>query len=240
MPLLDRAATVAEIVLDHPASARVFRQYRIDFCCRGGMTVAQACEGRGLDTVALFAEIEQAISDRARADVDPRTLATPELVKHIVSRHHDYLRKTLPFVEMLAHKVARVHGPHDPNLEPLAESVAELRAMLEPHLDDEEQSLFPALVADVADAGALSKDLHAAQDDHLRVGESLMRIRALSRDHAIPDWACTSYRTLMRELEAIEVDTFAHIHAENHVLMPRFGSRPIAASPQAVVSQSSR
>lgn len=39
---------------------------------------------------------------------------------------------------------------------------------------------------------------------------------------ATPGWACGSYRALMNELRAIELDTMDHVHVENHVLMPRF------------------
>lgn len=222
MPLLDRAATIAQIVLDHPACARVFRQHRIDFCCRGNVTVPEVCADKGLDASTLWSDLERAISDRQPVNADPRTLSTAELVTHIVSRHHDYLRKMLPFVDALAQKVARVHGKHEPKLVPLAALIVELRAMLEPHLDDEEKSLFPALVADATNAANLSQELGAMHEDHLRLGEALEQMRALSHDYAVPEWACTSYRTLMRELETLETDTFTHVHTENHVLMARF------------------
>ena len=163
-----------------------------------------------------------AIADRELADVDPRRLSTTELVRHIVSRHHQYLRDMLPFVQVLAHRVARVHGQQEPKLVELSGAVAELRATLEPHLDDEERSLFPALVANAGVAVARSKDLRALQDEHLHVEEMVKQLRALSNDFVVPDWASTSYRTLMRELEKLEADTLAHVHTENHVLMARF------------------
>jgi regulator of cell morphogenesis and NO signaling len=39
-----------------------------------------------------------------------------------------------------------------------------------------------------------------------------------------PEWACTSYRTLLSELAALEGDVLRHVHLENHVLMPRFAA----------------
>lgn len=229
MPVLDRSATVAQIVLDHPECARIFREHRIDFCCRGELTLAEACAAGGIELAGLVDELERALGARAQWDLDSRALPTSELVELIVARHHDYLRKALPFVEQLARKVARVHGRHDERLEPLADAVSELAETLLAHIDDEEQSLFPALLSRVPDRRRIDGELRAMQDEHLQVGDILSRMRTLAGDYAlVPDWACTSYRTLMRELEAVETDTFTHVHQENHVLVPRFSMKDAA------------
>jgi regulator of cell morphogenesis and NO signaling len=232
MPVIDPTATVAQITLEHPACALVFRDHRIDFCCRGALTVQDACAGKGIDAGPVFAELERAVQERGAPAEDPRDLATAQLIEHIVTRHHRYLRKTLPFVEQLARKVARVHGEHDAKLPALADLVAELRATLEPHLDDEERSLFTALTALPPDDERIARELGAMHDDHLRVGEMLTCMRTLADDYSSPDWACGSYRTLMRELEALELDTLRHVHVENHVLMARFAPKGSAAGRQ--------
>jgi regulator of cell morphogenesis and NO signaling len=45
-------------------------------------------------------------------------------------------------------------------------------------------------------------------------------MRALTRGYATPEWGCRTYRVLVSELEALEADTFRHVHLENHVLVP--------------------
>lgn len=222
MTVLDRTSTIADIVLDHPACARVFRDRRIDFCCKGNLTVDEACAARGIDPAALVVELEQAARDRALRNVDLRALSTAELVRHVVGHHHHYLRETLPFAEQLARKVARVHGERDPKLRDLADTVVELKEELEGHLDEEEETLFPAMLSAATDAGSVASELTTMHDDHLRVGELLARMREQAGDYRVPEGACNSHRTLLRELEAIEADTLSHVHTENHVLMPRF------------------
>lgn len=224
MPTVDRSASVAQIALDHPPCARVFYARRIDFCCRGGLTVQEACAGKGLDAQSVFSELDAAVLERAAPAEDPRDLSTPQLIEHIVARHHAYLRKTLPFVEQLARKVARVHGEHNPKLLELATLVSDLRQTLEPHLDDEEEELFPALSRAQPDPRRIAAELRAMHDDHLRVGEVLTCIRTVAGDYAAPDWACGSYRALLNELRSIELDTLRHVQIENHVLMPRFAA----------------
>lgn len=221
--MLDRQMTVANIVLRHPETARVFQDRRIDFCCRGGVSLDEACAGRGLDPDAVFAEAERAIAGRSApsGDTEVARLSTPGLIARIVDRHHGYLRETLPWLLQLSAKVARVHGEHNHRLVDLDAAVQELARHVIPHLDDEEQALFPALMSGDVD-GETQEALARMFEEHLAVGALLERIRTAAEDFTVPEWGCTSYRTLFAELKALETDTLRHVHLENHVLRPRF------------------
>jgi regulator of cell morphogenesis and NO signaling len=234
MTTLRPTQTVATVVLDHSECAPIFQRHRIDYCCRGEVSIEEAARERGLDLDALMRELDQAITERRGVQPASMTeLSTEALVKHIVGTHHAYLRKALPFVRVLATKVARVHGDHNPKLRDLDEAVDELTEALLPHLDEEEQSLFPALQAGeqgpVLDT-VMDTMLDAMMDDHLAVAALLERIRNATDDFALPEWACGSYRTLFGELQALERDTFTHVHLENHVLKPRFEQARAAAA----------
>lgn len=222
-------ATVAEIVLEHPECARVFRDHRLDYCCRGEVGLASACAAKELDLGKVVAALEAAVTERAdqHAFVDVRALSTPDLVQHIVERHHRYLRQSLPYAEQLVRKVSRVHGDNNPKLEPLADAVIELRASLEPHLDEEEQHLFAlaTVLPSIREYAAVRDELDSMKKEHLEVGAMLAHIRALADDYVVPHWACRSYRTLVDTLAEIERDTLEHIFLENHVLAPRCSAR---------------
>lgn len=213
--------TVARAVSDHSACAAVFQRHRIDFCCKGERSISDACADRGVDPAALVAELEQAIEQRTGARTgEPATMSTPQLVGHIMATHHAYLREVLPFVTGLATKVGRVHGDRDERLVELAAVVRALAEDLEPHLDSEERTLFPAMLA--GDAARVAPELPAMHDEHLAVGALLGKMRELTDDFEPPAWACRSYRALLGELSALETDTLRHVHLENHVLAPRF------------------
>lgn len=221
--MLDSKTTVANAVLEHSECAPVFQRHRIDYCCKGGRTIAEACRDRGLEPDALMAELRRAIEERRGAAApDPTAMSTPELIGYIVSTHHVYLRKTLPFLQTISNKVRRVHGDRDPRLVDLDETVREIVEALDPHLDQEEEVLFPALIATARDPILIKRELETMHDDHLAVGKLLDRVRDLTGDFTLPDWACTSYRTLFAQLEQCEGDILRHVHLENHVLMPRF------------------
>lgn len=222
--MLDRNQTVAATVLDHSECASIFQQHRIDFCCGGQQSIEAAAQAKGVDVDALLAELGRAIDERRGGADDPRALATPALIERIVAKHHQYLKKALPFVQMLAAKVARVHGDHNPKLRDLDVAVRELAEALGPHLDEEERDLFPALTTAAPDRGRQAALLSAMHQEHLAVAKLLERIRAASEDFTLPPWACNSYRTLFSELHQLEGDVFAHVHLENNVLKPRFAA----------------
>jgi regulator of cell morphogenesis and NO signaling len=223
--MIDRNATVAQIVTDHTAAARVFQKHRIDFCCRGDVTVPEACSERQLDAEAVFAELEATLPAAAGPEEDLRSLSVAALVARIVDRHHGYLRRQLPFLEPLVAKVARVHGERNGKLAALEETFDDLLQALGPHLDHEEEVLFPALVMRRTDPATVRRELEGMHAEHLVVGETLARIRSLADGFAVPEWGCNTYRVAMRELEALEGDILRHVHLETHLLMPRFVER---------------
>jgi regulator of cell morphogenesis and NO signaling len=226
MPSLNRSATVAQIVTEHFVAARVFQKHQIDFCCHGDVTVPEACHGRSIDPDALFAELEATVPEEgAAAGEDPRELSTSALVARIVDRHHGYLRRQLPYLGPLVSKVATVHGARNPKLAELEASFRELADALEPHLDREEEVLFPALMVRLPDREVIRRELEDMHADHLAVGALLARIRSAADGFATPEWACNTYRVVAHELDALESDVLRHVHLENHVLMPRFAGR---------------
>ncbi|MFO0558581.1 MAG: iron-sulfur cluster repair di-iron protein [Polyangiales bacterium] len=229
--MLDRQQSVASLVLDHSECAAVFQKHRIDFCCRGAMTIEDAAKEKKLDVDVLATELERAMQERtgAATESDPRTMSTPALIAKIMGKHHEYLRKVLPFLVPLAAKVGRVHGDHNPKLRELDVCVSEISKALLAHLDEEEQAVFPALMARGTANEQSTKLLTAMMDEHLTVASLLERIRAATDEFTLPDWACNSYRTLFKELAAMESDIFQHVHLENHVLAPRFGVKPPTA-----------
>lgn len=223
MPNLDRNATIAQIVTEHAFAARVFQKHGLDYCCHGDVSLPEACRPKGLDPEAVFAEVEAALAGGPVApEQDARALTTAGLVARIVDRHHGYLRRALPAIAPIAEKVARVHGPHDPRLREVQAVFGALSDALLPHLDEEEEVLFPALMSRRPAPALLSRELDRMMNDHLAVGDMLARLRKLTDDFTLPEWGCNTYRVLLTELDSLEADILEHVHLENHVLVPRF------------------
>lgn len=214
---------VADIVSAHPECSRVLKERRIDFCCQGQQTLAEACAKREWPLEEVLDDLLQATLERAEGarEEDPRGLSIPALVALIIQRHHGWLRESLPWIRTMADKVAHVHGGHDQRLVELGRVVRTLAETLLPHLDDEERDLFPALMARGKQRAAVEAGLASMEEEHQAVGGLLARTRSLTDDFAPPEWACGTYRALLAELEHLEDDVLRHVHLENHVLAPK-------------------
>jgi regulator of cell morphogenesis and NO signaling len=62
---IDAAATVNEILSQHPATVSVFNDFGIDACCGGDASLAEAARRDDADIVALIAALDLII-DRPR------------------------------------------------------------------------------------------------------------------------------------------------------------------------------
>jgi regulator of cell morphogenesis and NO signaling len=211
--VISPAATVAELVVARPGSARVFERLGLDYCCGGKRSLAEACRERGLDVDAVAAELERA--EPAAGACEIAGLSNAELCEHVVSTHHDRLREELPRLSTLLDKVVRAHGEDDPRLVFVRAAFSDLRAELEEHIGEEERVLFPAIAAGDTVAAA------AFEDDHERAGALLERLSELTDGYDLRGARCNTHRATLTALAELQLDLHQHIHEENNVLFPR-------------------
>lgn len=219
--------TVGAIVRDHPALSRLFEQARVDYCCGGQKTLAEACAQRGLDPQAFLQFLEKGAATAAAPEVDLNALSLTELVEHIERLHHAYLHTELPRLEAMVTKVSRVHGDKEPRLLQVRDLLLGLSAELTTHLMKEEQVLFPMIrQLEASDTlppfhcGTIANPIHRMEFEHDAAGAILAQLRQLTDNYTPPEWACNTYRTLFDTLAYFEQDMHQHVHKENNVLFP--------------------
>ncbi|GAB4316181.1 MAG: iron-sulfur cluster repair di-iron protein [Candidatus Sumerlaeia bacterium] len=221
--------TVAELVAESPARARVFEAYGIDYCCNGNRILREACTGADVEldeVVRALNQADAALSPEAK-DVDWRGRTMSELVDNIVETHHAFLLKELPRLEQLVFKVADTHGERHPELRETARVYAGLQDELYQHMMKEEQILFPWIkAAEAGEAGpfhcgTVQGPISVMEHEHDNAAGALARMRALTNDYTLPDDACQSCRELFDGLKRLESDLHMHIHKENNILFPR-------------------
>ena len=215
---IDAQQTLASLATRYHGAARVFQRHGLDFCCRGQVTLEQACRDRRLDVGALVAELGHVLrtaADDERWDERP----VPELIDHLLRHYHDAHRQVLPHLQAMAAKVERVHAAHEDCPRGLAALLQEITDELESHMQKEEQVLFPMLRG--GHGRYATAPIQVMESEHVEFGEDLARLRALAHDYVPPAGACTTWRALCLGLEEFERDAMRHIHLENHVLFPR-------------------
>lgn len=225
--------TVAEIAANSLAAVRVFEKYGIDYCCGGKRPLAEVCQEKGLAVAAVQEELDSAGGGAETGEPDWQTAPVAELVQHILSAHHEYLRRELPAIQVRLDKVYRVYNQrYGTTLPGLPEVFGSLRAELEMHLRKEEMILFPAILANDAAVRegrplpplpfrTVANPIRMMGSEHDDAGEALERIREITAGFTSPAYACVTYRALMAGLSELDSDLRRHIYLENEVLFPR-------------------
>ena len=223
--------TVSELVSEMPAATRVFEKMRIDYCCGGQRSLADACVNAGVDFKDL--QIELTLAGRAQpTEPNFQTTTLENLINHIVVKHHSFTRLEIARLNTLLDKVCMTHGENHPELLEIYVLFRELGADLETHMTKEERVLFPYVIRMEAAAkqqvqlfrppfGTVANPVRMMMFEHDRAGELLKKIRKLSSDYSTPADACVSYKTLYAALEGLEKDLHQHIHLENNILFPK-------------------
>ena len=229
---LNTTKTVREVALEVPNATRVFEKLRIDYCCGGGRSLADACAAAGVEVGEVERLIQAAAGEQADAPAGLTSGPLSELIDYILEKHHTFTRDEMERITALAEKVASKHGRNHPELQGVRSLFLKLCDDLRPHMFKEEMILFPYVKqleaaaalgrpAPYAPFGTVGNPVRMMMFEHDTAGDILRELRAATLDYAAPADACISYRTLYEALEGFEKDLHQHIHLENNVLFPR-------------------
>lgn len=230
----DHVSTLGELVLQQPRAAALFERLALDYCCGGRRTLEQACSQQGLDAHTVGALLHALADEPPGADLEAHDVSRatiPELCEHIVTRHHDPLRRDLTRISDVVATVVRVHGKTHRELLDLQRLFTAIRSDLETHMRIEENTLFPACRAldDEPAAAVFDRDLLVLlEDDHATTGNALCALREVAGGDSTDAAVCSTHRTMLSSLRAFELDMHQHVHEENNVLFPRVRARVAA------------
>lgn len=224
--------TLGDIVAADHRAAAVFDRFGVDFCCGGGRTIDEACRQPGVDSRALLVALGELAATGLPPEDNVALWPLDVLVDHIVSRHHAYVRATLPALRAQTAAIAEAHGGRRPELPELARRFAGVAGNLDAHMDKEEQILFPYILSLVesdragrrvafSPFGTIRNPIRMMEAEHQDAGDELGHIRGLAGNYVPPSFACATYRACFTGLDAFERDLHRHVWLENHVLFPR-------------------
>ena len=224
--------TVRQIALDRPSTIRVFEHFGIDYCCGGRKPLAIACTELDVEIAAVLAALASAAAESEPELTDWSRASLESLTGHIVSQHHEYVKRELPRLDTLAKKVVAAHGSNHVELPEIQSALQALDQELTQHLMKEEQILFPyiaQLERALADGSALphgcfgtvAHPIAMMVQEHDGAGQLLAQVRQLSGNFTTPQDACPTYLAFYNGLREFEQDLHQHIHLENNILFPR-------------------
>lgn len=223
---------VGQLVAEDYRSAAVFKKHKIDFCCNGGRTIAEACAKRNIDTRPVIDELVQTLNQSTAEKIDFKAWPTDLLIDYILKKHHRYVEERIPVIQEFLNKVVAVHGHHYTELKEIKAEFDEAAKALSAHMKKEEIILFPYIQKllninsennslSPAPFGSVENPINMMHHEHDTEGERFRKIEKLSDDYTPPAEACNTYRVAYAMLREFQDDLHQHIHLENNILFPR-------------------
>jgi regulator of cell morphogenesis and NO signaling len=221
--------TVRDIVNQIPKTSDVFKKYRIDFCCGGNTPLNTAAAQSSASLDELMQELAEAYEKNDQSDDMKIWLnsSSKEIIHHIIHHYHQPLREELSALSPYVTKIARVHGERHPELLQVHELFYQLKKELTEHTLKEEAESFPLILTleknpDEENRAEIIDTIKELEKEHDFAGTILKKLREITVDYHLPQDACGTYTLVFRRLEALESDTFMHVHLENNILFPRY------------------
>lgn len=171
-------------------------------------------------------------SGKSSKDSDFDEWEVDELIDHIVSTHHQYIKQHAQNINNLAIKVSEHHGTDNPELHRVSTQTHHFLQDLLDHIANEEEVLFPVIRQGLArktnpaekltyEVGTLNMPIGVLMKEHHIAGEDLNFLRRITDNFTPPKNACNSFSFLYKQLKEFEEDLRVHIRLENEYLFPK-------------------
>ncbi|REL32825.1 iron-sulfur cluster repair di-iron protein [Rhodohalobacter sp. SW132] len=223
---------IGDIVAGNYHAAGIFKEFGIDFCCGGGITLEKACRTKGLEIKDVLEKLILVAQTNENPDQNYSAWEPGFLIDHIEKTHHRFVRTKTSEITGYAEKVARVHGERHPENVKIYELFLALSQEMLDHLESEEQRVFP-LIREIYETRmrgesvseemnqSLRKELEQMESEHENAGDLMKEIRQLSNNFNPPEGACRTWQILYQNLAGFEEDLHKHVHLENNILFKK-------------------
>ncbi len=224
--------TVGSLVAKNYRASAVFAQHGIDFCCKGGRTLSDACQISNLNAEKIEKELLEVLEQKETTGPDFNAFPLDLLVDYIEKKHHRYVAEKIPMLKMWLDKLCDVHGERHPELFEIRDHFFASATELSNHMKKEELILFPVIrrmeqakfdkrKVETPPFGTVRNPVSMMMHEHDNEGERFRKIAAISDNYTPPADACTTYRVAFETLKEFEADLHHHIHLENNILFPK-------------------
>ena len=229
--MLTQEKTIGDFVAENFRTAEVFKKYHIDFCCKGGRTVEEACDNKKVSPQQIYQELEE-IVNRKSEDIDFNSWPLDLLADYVEKTHHKYVEEKSAMLIPYLNKLCKVHGERHPELFEINELFIGSAQDLAAHMKKEELILFP-FIKQMVEAkkngeplpaprfGTVENPVAMMKHEHEAEGERFVKIAELTNNYEFPDDACGTYQVTYKMLEDFQNDLHKHIHLENNILFPK-------------------
>lgn len=233
-PSIKDDSYITDIVAEDYRTSYVFQKYNIDYCCGGKLPLRVVCEQRSLNTEEIKKELEEAMRViQLSSSINFSNWHVDFLIDYIVNVHHTYLTVNLPEICQTIERFVNGHSLKYPQLKELTTCIHALRDEILPHVQEENQIIFP-YIKQIVHAYE-SKETYASllvrtlrkpvenlmQHEHEYIRKYIHKIRAVTNNYTPPTSCCITHKVAFLKLKELDSDLIQHIHLENNILFPK-------------------
>ncbi|MGU3374770.1 iron-sulfur cluster repair di-iron protein [Chryseobacterium sp. M5A1_1a] len=222
---------IGNIVAEDFRTAAIFKRHGIDFCCKGGRTIEEACNSKKMDSEKIYEELETLPKNEAAA-IDFNSWPLDLLADYIEKTHHRYVEEKTQVLQAFLDKLCKVHGERHPELFEINALFNESARDLASHMKKEELILFPfvrnMIKAKISGGdlpqtpfGTVENPVNMMQHEHTVEGDRFRKIAEITNEYQPPADACNTYKVAFAMLQDFENDLHKHIHLENNILFSK-------------------
>jgi regulator of cell morphogenesis and NO signaling len=227
-----RETKVNEVALSSTGAKQILEKAGVDYCCGGEKSLREACAESKVSFDELMIRLQETAGQSSPAEAKWTMQPLNELTRHIVDKHHGYVREAILQIRPLLAKVKAKHEARHSELSSIESAFRSMADEMIAHMQKEEQILFPyidSLAHAVAQNrtpepplfGTVRNPIQVMIQEHDSAGDLAKQIRNATSNYAPPADACPSFSKLYRQLQEFEADLHEHVHLENNVLFPR-------------------
>lgn len=231
MKNLDINISLGEIVKAFPGTVPTFNKYKLDYCCGGKDSLKIAAEALSLNADSILNEINTIITKSSETtnkykNWDNESMGS--IIEYILNKHHVFMKETLFELDLLMLKILKVHFKTDgETLLQVHKLFGNLKTEMDAHLIKEEGNLFPMILEyertkNLELKHKISSYIEETESEHDTAGDVFKKLENITNNYTAPEDACPTYVRTYKLLDALEKDTFNHIHLENTILFGRF------------------
>jgi regulator of cell morphogenesis and NO signaling len=218
--------SLKNIALEHNEYIPVLERYNLDFCCKGGKTLKEACFEKNISVDSILADFE-INNNKKQVQMPFSEMNAEQLISYILIHHHFYVKNAIPTILNHLGKVVSKHGERHPYIKEVIQLFEEVAEELIAHMQKEEQVLFPRIkklfnseLDQNTTVTYINAPVQVMEEEHENAGAILYKIRAITSNYNAPENACTTHKICLSELKEFEEDLHRHVHLENNILFP--------------------